>query len=33
MDVNVQIEANINEMDDTEDKQYLLEAMEAFTRD
>jgi len=30
MDVKVQIEANLTQLDDTEDKQYLEEAMEAY---
>ena len=32
MDVKVQIEANLTHLDDTEDKQYLQEAMEAHSR-
>ena len=30
MDVKVQIEANLANLDDTEDKQYLKEALQAF---
>ena len=33
MDVKVQIEANLANLDDTEDKQYLKEALQAFQKE